>query len=175
MRLILDHKELKTLRLLMDNPKGLHWVEMALKLEEYIGRGAIHPLLKRLVERGFIRKVQEKATQDYQIASARYVITETGNQAVICYCSAMGPTRVKGNEMKLWLLEVRYDLPGNENPWTACDQYRGFVIRADTEIKARQLAAFESGDDWINPGKSTCIELFQNGIETIILSDFYNA
>lgn len=70
--------------------------------------------------------------------------------------------------MKLYLLKrighVRYD----ENA--------GFVIRAETEQRARTLASMESADEgaecWLNPEKSTCSEIEVEGSEEIIITDF---
>lgn len=72
--------------------------------------------------------------------------------------------------MKLWLLK-RTDEVG----W---DQGRAFVVRAETEAEARQLASNEAGDyreptdKWADPSFSTCTELTSDGAPEIILEDF---
>ena len=82
--------------------------------------------------------------------------------------------------MKLWLLVARNDLPDKwqENPWEPWyDKSFGFVIRAETEERARSIpGGVEHFDDaWINPKYSTCIELLPEGYEGIVLEDFHAA
>ena len=76
--------------------------------------------------------------------------------------------------MKLWILtpKVKWD------PWY--DKAFGFVIRAKTEVKARELASENAGDEgkevWMNVGITTCIPLNQTGPEEkVILIDFHAA
>jgi DNA-binding PadR family transcriptional regulator len=53
-------KELKVLRLLIDNPRGLYGSELVSRSEGYLSRGSIYTLLERLVEKGFVREVEEE-------------------------------------------------------------------------------------------------------------------
>ena len=64
--------------------------------------------------------------------------------------------------MKLWKLKTTED---------EINCYSGFVVRAETEAKAREIVASCKGVDpeW------TCEELRVDGTPGIILSDFYNA
>jgi hypothetical protein len=102
--------------------------------------------------------------------------------------------------MKLWELRPldKYrerDDPGrmdNGNPWDPWyDRAFGFIVRAETEHQARQLAHENAGDEnmeeklgvrvshastpWLNSKYSTCTELLQDGESGIILQDFYSA
>jgi hypothetical protein len=82
---------------------------------------------------------------------------------------------MKENEMKLWLLRPNEPMPEGKDPWDPWyDKVFGFVIRAETETKARQLAQQNAGDEtalaWHNT-YSTCIELTHEGISEIILID----
>ena len=65
--------------------------------------------------------------------------------------------------MKLWLLEPAEHLQGRprtENPWRdGYNTVQGFVIRAETESRAREIAQargqeeIAGGYDWQAPGK----------------------
>ena len=81
--------------------------------------------------------------------------------------------------MKLWLLEPResiLDLNPKENPWYhVYDLHWGYVIRAETEEKARHIAAERGTDErrgWLSSEYSTCVELFADGEEGVILDDY---
>lgn len=56
------------------------------------------------------------------------------------------------------------------------DANNGFVIRAASEDRARELASTKSSDEgpntWINPTASTCERLCPDGDEEVILVDF---
>jgi predicted transcriptional regulator len=90
-------KELKALRLLIDHPKGLYGSEFVVRSEGYLGRGTIYTLLERLVEKGFVKEVQEEAMAEYQLPRTRHVITGVGRQAVNEYCDIMGMQLVGEN------------------------------------------------------------------------------
>lgn len=85
--------------------------------------------------------------------------------------------------MKLWVLKPKDGLPITDDPWQPWyDKYFGFVIRAKTEIRAREIAncsgADEVGDNisaWLSPDYSTCEELTVDGEEELILSDSHAA
>lgn len=92
--------------------------------------------------------------------------------------------------MKLWLLSrTDEELPYDDNPWIPWyDKANGFVVRAETEPDARQLANAEGenekgptrfifddrygGDPWLDPKYSTCVELTADGESCVILRDF---
>ena len=70
--------------------------------------------------------------------------------------------------MKLWLLRRKKDRP----QWDVCD---GFVIRAASETKAREIADWKHGDEgqiWMLPDEALCEELTTDGPEMIVLTDF---
>jgi len=73
--------------------------------------------------------------------------------------------------MKLWVLN------NIDEGHPIYNSYEGFVIRAQTEKAARQLAALVASDEgpdaWFNEKKSTCVQLKVGGKEDIILSDFH--
>lgn len=88
--------------------------------------------------------------------------------------------------MKLWKLRPRFDLPNNESPWMenhlfGYDTAQGFIIRAETEGRARQMAQERGGEEnenadaWLDSKYSTCEELLPEGKSEIILSDICNA
>jgi hypothetical protein len=53
------------------------------------------------------------------------------------------------------------------------DEYDGFVIRAETEHRAREIAVAKSEESWFgDPTKSTCVVLDADGEEGIILASF---
>jgi hypothetical protein len=101
---------------------------------------------------------------------------------------------------KLWLLTPRNDLSGIDpwQPWY--DKAFGFVIRAESEIEARQLADNQAGREngfswpgrhewldeasrdtsedfhpWLDPTLSTCEVLLSDGETKVILRDFKSA
>ena len=91
--------------------------------------------------------------------------------------------------MKLWLLRPQPDL--EQSPWEPWyDKAFGFVVRAETEQEARELADEHGGDErrdmarfletsrpdaWSNPVYSTCIELAVEGKAEMIIRDFKSA
>lgn len=85
--------------------------------------------------------------------------------------------------MKLWLLKPCEGLPSNYNPWEPWyDKAFGFVVRADTEATARQIADNNSGDEgtpyvspWLDANYSTCVELLPDGEAGLILQDYHAA
>jgi len=83
-------KELKALRLLMDNPLGLYGSEFVALSEGYLGRGTIYTTLERLVEKGYVSEIEEEATSSYQLARTRHKITGAGQRAVQEYLTLMG-------------------------------------------------------------------------------------
>jgi len=91
--------------------------------------------------------------------------------------------------MKLWLLRPQANLSSTDNPWNPWyDKSFGFVIRAETEEKARELAHDNAGDEnrgeffnqrisatkspWKDSNYSTCVELSAVGAEELIMQDF---
>jgi DNA-binding PadR family transcriptional regulator len=83
-------KDLKALRLLIDSPRGLYGSEMVALSEGYLTRGTVYTLLSRLVDKGFIREVEEPATAALQFKRTRHVITGAGQRAVHNYAQEMG-------------------------------------------------------------------------------------
>lgn len=77
--------------------------------------------------------------------------------------------------MKLWHLTAKEE----RAPWQPWfDKAFGFVIRAETEERARKIAD-ENGEDenrkgnpWLDPGFSICEEILTEGEESLILKDF---
>jgi len=85
--------------------------------------------------------------------------------------------------MKLWLLRPAL-LPEGNDPWEPWyDKAFGFVIRAETEGEARELAHDNAGDEnlegiitpWLDKKYSTCIELTEEGEIGMVLRDFARA
>ena len=95
------------------------------------------------------------------------------------YSSSLGKNHIllRDNRTKLWLLKpIDSKSPGWIPPY---DKIFGFVIRAETEEKARRLAQNNGGDEtrfqsypWMNRKESTCVELTPEGDDEIILSSY---
>lgn len=89
--------------------------------------------------------------------------------------------------MKLWLLEAKHDLPKDDNPWEPWfNKIFSFVIRAETEDRARQLAQESAADEgnpleegsktaWLDQKYSDCTELLSEGSREVILHDRHRA
>jgi len=93
--------------------------------------------------------------------------------------------------MKLWLLRPVDNLTREDNPWEPWyDKAFGFVVRAETEEDAREMANKCGGDEtgkaqrvvyrtggdpWLYPKYSTCIELTAEGESDVIITDFASA
>ncbi len=94
--------------------------------------------------------------------------------------------------MKLWLLRPVDGLAKNDNPWEPWyDKAFGFVVRAETEAEARDMAHAEAGDEnrgmflggktadtnepWKNAKYSTCTELLPEGAAEVVMQDFARA
>ena len=83
--------------------------------------------------------------------------------------------------MKLWLLRPLQPLPKDiKNPWKPWyDRAFGFVVRAEYEDEAREIAGKEAGAEnpgaWLNSNLSTCIELTPDGPAEIVMQDFASA
>lgn len=90
--------------------------------------------------------------------------------------------------MKLWLLAPLFE-DVNDNPWDPWyDKAFGFVVRAETEDDARQIAHKNAGDEnkntfmgisisktttpWLDIKYSLCVPLPQEGEARLILRDF---
>jgi hypothetical protein len=58
------------------------------------------------------------------------------------------------------------------------DEYDSFVVRAESETQARQIAAashgFEDESEWLEGGKSRCDELTPEGAPGVVIGS-YNA
>ncbi len=79
--------------------------------------------------------------------------------------------------MKLWILEPRLMEEEQKNPWSPWyDKAFGFVVRAESEEKARELAADDKGSEeveaWLDSNLSSCLQLISDGEEKVILRDF---
>ena len=80
--------------------------------------------------------------------------------------------------MKLWILRpkgYKSNIPTLWGPWY--DKAFGFVIQAETEERARELAQHLGGNEtrwpaWTDSELSTCRELVVNGPEHIVISDY---
>jgi len=83
-------KELKVLRLLMDNPKGLYGSELVELSNGYLSRGTIYTLLDRCVEKGVVKEKNEPPTQELKLSRTRHFITSEGYRAVNDYAEEMG-------------------------------------------------------------------------------------
>jgi len=87
--------------------------------------------------------------------------------------------------MKLFLLRPQEDLP-IKNPWVQWyDKCFGFVIRAENESEAREMADAnamdennelkEPGHPWLDPVWSMCTELTADGEREVIIYDIHMA
>lgn len=83
--------------------------------------------------------------------------------------------------MQLYLLKPRKIISHNINPWSPWyDKAFGFVIRAESEEKARKIADENAGDEngsgemhpWMNKKLSTCTELKNEGKQELVLRDY---
>jgi hypothetical protein len=83
--------------------------------------------------------------------------------------------------MPLWILRPVDDHPHWE-PWY--DKAFGFVVRADSEAEARQIAQSNGGDElgwdikrdcWTDPTAATCIKLSVEGPSGVVMRDFHAA
>ena len=94
--------------------------------------------------------------------------------------------------MKLWLLTAKESLPEGDDPWEPWyDKSFGCVVRAKTEIDAREIAHESAGDEnrneffgkpvaktnqpWKEAKYSSCVELTNKGEQGLILQDFRSA
>ncbi len=93
--------------------------------------------------------------------------------------------------MKLWLIRPVDGLGEKDDPWEPWfDKSFGFVVRAETEDRARQIANANGDDEvcskytqprplkcdpWLHERYSTCTELTPDGGEDIIMKDFARA
>ena len=94
--------------------------------------------------------------------------------------------------MKLWILRPIDGLAGDDDPWEPWyDKAFGFVVRAETEDEARELAHTHAGAEnngvflsrktaktnapWKDAAYSTCVELLPDGDAGIVMIDFHAA
>lgn len=94
--------------------------------------------------------------------------------------------------MKLWLLRPKEGLKDGDNPWEPWyDKCFGFVVRAETEGEARQIAHGCAGDEnrgefmgasiaktgqpWQEKKYSTCVELTPDGESGVVIEDVHSA
>lgn len=82
-------KDLKVLRMLMDTPSGLYGSQIVAESNGFITRGTVYTLLARLVDKGFVREVEEPPTAALQMARTRHLITAIGKRAVMDYVREM--------------------------------------------------------------------------------------
>ena len=75
--------------MLMDTPAGLYGSQIVAESDGFISRGTVYTLLTRLVDKGFVREVEEPPTAALQIARTRHIITGVGKRAVIDYAREM--------------------------------------------------------------------------------------
>lgn len=83
-------------------------------------------------------------------------------------------------ECKLWILRPIPNLQKGDNPWDPWyDKSFGFVVRADSETQAREMAS--GGDEnrgsspWMDEKYSTCEELLPDGDRGVVMQDFHSA
>jgi hypothetical protein len=94
--------------------------------------------------------------------------------------------------MKIYELRPADNLPINDNPWEPWyDKNFGFIIRADNEKEAREIANQNAGEEnrgvffnekiantntpWLDEKYSTCIEILNEGEKGLIMQDFARA
>lgn len=79
--------------------------------------------------------------------------------------------------MTLWILRPK---DGNSDPWSPWyDKMFGVIVRAESEKRAREMAAEEAGDEgteaWLDANVSSCKPLTADGDESVVLRDFHAA
>jgi len=91
--------------------------------------------------------------------------------------------------LKVYELRAIENLPLNDNPWKPWyDKNFGFIIRAENEKEAREIANKNAGDEnrveflnsktagtktpWLDDKYSTCSEISNNGEKGLIMQDF---
>jgi len=84
--------------------------------------------------------------------------------------------------MKTFILRPRRDLDENNNPWEPWyNKSFGFIIRAENEKEAREIAQESGGDETNKKRKawgerySTCVELEAITDKGVIMQDFAKA
>lgn len=87
-------KELLALRLLIDNPKGLYGSEFVHLTEGKLTRGTIYAMLERMVDKGFVREVEDAATTALALARTRHLITAQGRAAYDAFLNEQGLSMV---------------------------------------------------------------------------------
>lgn len=83
-------KELLALRLLIDHSRGLYGSEFVHLSGGKLSRSTIYTLLERMVDKGFVREVEEPATPSLQLARTRHVITAQGKAAYHAFLDEQG-------------------------------------------------------------------------------------
>jgi DNA-binding PadR family transcriptional regulator len=83
-------KEMKIMRLLMDNVRGLYGSELVHLSNGYLSRGSVYTLLSRLVDKGYITEIEEPPTQALMLPRTRHKITALGESSVREYAQTMG-------------------------------------------------------------------------------------
>lgn len=78
------------LRLLIDNPKGLYGSEFVHQSRGKLPRGTVYVLLERMIDKGFVREVEEPPTPALQLARTRHVITAAGRSAYNAFLAEQG-------------------------------------------------------------------------------------
>lgn len=86
----------------------------------------------------------------------------------------------ENSTMKLWILRPVSGLEKHDDPWEPWyDTVQGFVIRAETELKARSIAHSSAGEEndrasapWLDGKYSTCVELTPDGAVAMLMRDF---
>lgn len=89
-------KELLTLRLLQDNARGLYASELVHLSGGKLGRGTIYTLLDRMVNKAWIREVEEEPSPELQLRRTRHFLTGQGQRAVNDFAQSHGLAVVSG-------------------------------------------------------------------------------
>lgn len=88
------------------------------------------------------------------------------------------------SDLKLWILRPLDAIVDTHdeaiNPWYPWyDKAFGFVVSAENETQARQIAADnnadEGGDAWLNAGQSICVVLQAGDKPEMIMCDMHSA
>jgi DNA-binding PadR family transcriptional regulator len=83
-------KELLALRLLIDNRDGLYGSEFVHHSEGKLNRGTVYSLLERMVDKGFVREVEEPASATLNLPRTRHLITGSGRHAYNAFLAEQG-------------------------------------------------------------------------------------
>jgi DNA-binding IclR family transcriptional regulator len=82
--------------MLLDHARGLYASELVHLSKGQLGRGTIYTLLDRMVDKGWVRELEEEPTPELQLRRTRHFITGNGQRAIHDFAQAHGLAVVTG-------------------------------------------------------------------------------